>query len=295
MLDISIHNKCLLMKHIHKFLNHANLPWVNPIWDSYYPNGTLTPRPVVSFWWKGILKLLPLFKLWTKGSVGRGNTICFWQDNWGHNILQHKYPELHSFCHKADLTVHEFLQMDNPMEHFHTPLSLPALHQFQELQYILQNTQLSDSHDSWNYSWGSAFSSIKLYKCLTESDHNPPVIFRKIWKNAAILRYKIFLWLILHDRVNSRGLLKWKSFHLPSYDCETCHLRTEESTLHLFWDCDFAHDCWISVLGQRKRGISIFDEIVLLSEAFPSSIATEILIMGCWRIWMQRNGNFFTA
>lgn len=67
----------------------------------------------------------------------------------------------------------------------------------------------------------------------------------------------IFFWLLLHDRVNTRNLLHRKSFHLPSYNCELCHSNTEETSLHLFWDCDFAFSCWESILGHRHRGVSL--------------------------------------
>lgn len=147
-LDIATHNKCPLMKHLHKFIHHADLPWVKLIWDSYYPNGTFNPRPVGSFWWKGILKLFPLLKQWSKGVIGKGNTICFWQDNWGNGALQHKYPALFSFSIKENMTVQEFLQVEDSLGNFHTPLSIQAHQQLQDLQLITQNIQLSDDNDN---------------------------------------------------------------------------------------------------------------------------------------------------
>ena len=40
-LNLAIHNKCLLMKHIHKFFS-SDLPWVNLIWSSYTGNMALS-------------------------------------------------------------------------------------------------------------------------------------------------------------------------------------------------------------------------------------------------------------
>ena len=37
------------------------------------------------------------------------------------------------------------------------------------------------------------------------------------------------------------------------------------------------------------------DEIMLLVQALPPTIALEIAIVGCWHIWMQRNSKIFTA
>jgi hypothetical protein len=35
-LNLTVQNDCLLMKHVHKFYNHTDLPWVNLAWDLYY-------------------------------------------------------------------------------------------------------------------------------------------------------------------------------------------------------------------------------------------------------------------
>lgn len=66
-LNIAIHNRCLLMKHLHKFLNHEDFPWVKLIWESYYPGVVLSNRPMGSFWWKSVLKLLHQFNMISNG------------------------------------------------------------------------------------------------------------------------------------------------------------------------------------------------------------------------------------
>lgn len=47
------------MKHLYKFFNHANVPWVSLIYEAYYSDRLVSNRPIGSVWWKGILKLLP--------------------------------------------------------------------------------------------------------------------------------------------------------------------------------------------------------------------------------------------
>lgn len=176
------------------------------------------------------------------------------------------------------------------MENFHTPLSTQAYQRLLELHGITQGVQRCDNYDKWVYPWGSNFSSIKMYKMLKQGEPASP-IFARICRNATMLRYKIFLWLLLHDR----NLLHKEGFHLPSYNCELCHSHTEETSLHVFWDCNFAFSCCESILGHRNRGISLYDEITLLAQALPASIAMEILIMGCWNIWNQRTGTIFRS
>lgn len=115
-------------------------------------------------------------------------------------------------------------------------------------------------------------------------------IFRQLWKCAVMPRYKIFFWLLLHDRINTRGLLDRKNFFLPSKNWAICTLTADETVLHLFWDCPFAFDCWESINIQRVRGISVIDEIFFSKEALPKHFALSIVVMGCWHIWQQRNG-----
>lgn len=112
-------------------------------------------------------------------------------------------------------------------------------------------------------------------------------------KTANRLRHKLFFWLLLHDRVNTRNLLKRKNMFFDSYDCVFCNEHSEETLRHLFWDCNFAQDCWNSNFPSRKPGISCFDDIMLIHALLPAGIALDVIIQGCWRIWTQRNGKIF--
>ena len=109
------------------------------------------------------------------------------------------------------------------------------------------------------------------------------------------LRHKIFIWLLLHDRINTRNLLNRKSMHLTSYNCALCSDNTEETLLHLFWNCPFALQCWDTIIPSKPRGISAFDDFQLALEQLPPDIALDIIVMGCWSIWSIRNDKIFRA
>jgi len=40
-LNLRTQNDALLLKHLHKFFNRYDIPWVNLIWELYYSNGSL--------------------------------------------------------------------------------------------------------------------------------------------------------------------------------------------------------------------------------------------------------------
>lgn len=81
--------------------------------------------------------------------------------------------------------------------------------------------------------------------------------------------------------------------HLDSYNCALCADNTEETMLHLFWNCPFALHCWDRIIPHRKRGISVVDDIQLAILQMPQDIALDIVIMGCWGIWSIRNDKIF--
>lgn len=39
--------------------------------------------------------------------------------------------------------------------------------------------------------------------------------------------------------------------------------------------------------------MSFYEGLVLALEKLPAPIAMDIIILGCWNIWMQRNGRIF--
>lgn len=81
--------------------------------------------------------------------------------------------------------------------------------------------------------------------------------------------------------IQSRSLVRHKGMHMDSYDCALNNEYVEETTQHLRCDSSFSHSCQGSIIPQRHRGISSFDEVTLLKCALPKKIAMDIIILGC--------------
>jgi len=58
-INLRSQNTTLLLKHLDKFYNKRDIPWVKLIWSTYYADGTIphAAGEVGSFWWKDLLKL----------------------------------------------------------------------------------------------------------------------------------------------------------------------------------------------------------------------------------------------
>ena len=78
MLNIKTQNEALLLKHLHKFFNKEDVPWVSLVWEKYYGNDRLPSNSRQgSFWWKDVLKLLEKFKGMAKVNVNNGKSCFF--------------------------------------------------------------------------------------------------------------------------------------------------------------------------------------------------------------------------
>ena len=80
-LDLGIQNDALLIKHLFKFFNKADVPWVSLIWDTYY---AASPPQVTqscgSFWWRDVLMLYDKFCKVAVPHVRSGDMVVFWLD-----------------------------------------------------------------------------------------------------------------------------------------------------------------------------------------------------------------------
>ena len=105
-----------------------------------------------------------------------------------------------------------------------------------------------DQTDRWIFMWGShEYSSQKFYALIFRNMQVPPS-FTWLWKSKCTPRIKIFGWLLLVDRLNTRNMLRRRHFHLDAgYTCVMCNLGVEEDINHLFFDCPFAKYCWLSL------------------------------------------------
>lgn len=172
-------NKALLLKHLDKFYNQKQVPWVRLIWTTYYSNGKI-PHAVPekgSFWWKDIMRLWDIFRDIATCSVGNGKTILFWTDHWNGHLLQDKFPRLFSFAKDKSISVAKFLANPSIGQQFHIPLTMQAHEEYLQLQDILQGIQTQsegDNKDKWQYIWGSSIYSSKRCYNLPYKYISPP-------------------------------------------------------------------------------------------------------------------------
>jgi hypothetical protein len=56
-------------------------------------------------------------------------------------------------------------------------------------------------------------------------------IFKSLWKNKCQLKHKVFYWLWLKNRLNTRNMVRRKNMTLESYTCEKLYLTKRGNTI----------------------------------------------------------------
>ncbi|KAG8052070.1 hypothetical protein GUJ93_ZPchr0001g31242 [Zizania palustris] len=245
-INLQCQNNALLIKHLHKFATKQSSPWIDLVW-SLYNNSTNTPLLSAlrgSRWWKDIVQLSMLFRAVASPVVGDGSSTSFWSDNWGGSPLKFPCHDF-SFSKNKSISVKHFFNSDGLADLFFLPLSHEAFWELEQLDHLLASLNLfPDSANAWTFIWGSsAYSSSLFYNHHFKHLPTHP-IFGHLWKAKCTNKIKVFFWLLLMDRLNTRNILHRKHILPPNID-RNCALHSddqEETSLHLFF-CSFSQSC----------------------------------------------------
>jgi hypothetical protein len=160
--------------------------------------------------------LLDTFKGVAKVEFGSGDTILLWHDLWNNQVLELSFPHLHSFAKNDLITLSSMLQAQDFATHFNLTLLEIAYEQYCELTILLQGLPVSDGNDKWSYIWrNDNYIVSKAYNHLIGQVHVHPA-FKWIWISKCQSKQKVFFWLLLQNRLNTRCMLRRTNMILNS-------------------------------------------------------------------------------
>ena len=263
-LNLRLQNDALLLKHLFKFYNKVDTPWVHLVWSKYYT--TKVPhasREFGSFWWKDVLRLSIIFRGIAKCEIGDGSTVYFWDDMWSDAVLSQEFPRLASFASNENASVLEVMQATDLDELFFLPLSQQAFEEYEVLQLQLQNLPYdADAKDCWLPTWGNVYTSRRFYSHVFSTMEAHP-IFKAIWKSRCTPRVKFFAWLVLVDRLNTKSMLQRRHLNIQDDNiCVMCNRGEEETIDHLIFNCPFAKECWAIIHFDWNDRLQLSDRLV---------------------------------
>lgn len=209
-------------------------------------------------------------------------------------LLCDKFPRLYSYVLDEDESVAILRNSLDLFSHFALPLSVEAYQELQLVSQLLLDTPANvEANDQRSFIWGSSkYSPSKFYNFLFEQLPTDAA-FKALWKSRMLPKLKVFLWLLFHDRLNTRDLMLRKSWHLESGpNCVLCMLQHLETRDHLFLDCQFAKECWEAIGISWDLSLPITRRF-LLAKNFSGPCFMEVVSCAAWNIWKVRNDLIF--
>jgi hypothetical protein len=272
------------------------------VWQAYYQNSAPHAlSPVGSFWWRDVCKLFTTFRSITYLTPGVGKSILFWKDCWHDDLMAVSFPRIFSFALDTDISLKSMLScgtLGDLARHFAIPVSVQALVELQQIAALLvilkQNELDRVKPDSWTFmAQNGRYSSAAYYKFMF-ADLEVSPIFRKLWKSKSLHKPKVFVWLLLVDRLNTRDLIDRRHWHLNSgVNCALCGQWERETREHLFFNCSFAIRVWhkLGIIWATDPSMATMFERAKLTFQGPKFI--QVATCALWGIWKIRNSKVF--
>lgn len=298
--NLSLQNEALLLKHLDKFYRREDVQWVNLIWQRYYHDTVPhLAKEKGSFWWKDILRLNTQYRAVAICTPNKGDTISFWYDIIDGVIHSAVYPNLMSYAKDAHVSLWKLRRnSEDLLDCFKLPMSRAAYNEFLQLQnkLDLMTPIRQEGKDKWVFIWGQQEYASSRYYQYSFKFIRPHRTILWIWKTKCVPKIKVFAWLLLNDRLNTRNILRRRKKFLQSgYNCVLCQNGVEETSEHLFFDCPSASSRWFSLGITWEENANIHQKLHIAKQAFSGPFFMEIFLIGAWCLWNERNNLIFNS
>ena len=210
-----------------------------------------------------ISSLRPIFKTvqpFFRPKLGTGESFQFWADEWlGNGRLSQSFPSLFALTLDPECSVRQAWQNAwAPV--LPSTLSDQRVLDFMRLQELLANQRSSAGPDTWIWS-GQNLNVLAVYLRLRERVVPEDPLFlrlwRRVWKSRTLLKIRIFVWLLLSQRLMTRS---FRQRMAPNFtgDCALCGANLENCE-HLFVLCPISQAVWRLVGVARPTLTSLED------------------------------------
>lgn len=161
-------------------------------------------------------------------------------------------------------------------------------------QLTTQVTLDNKRSDVWKCVWGGSSTSSKFYSFCFRNERVDEV-FSWISKTKCNMKWKVFSWLLMVDRVNTRNMLKRRQFVLADddYSFMMCPTPPEETLVHLFYQCPFASTCWSALGISWPTHGNRFEIMHAGRRSWRLPMFMEVFVVAAWGIWKERNDKLF--
>ena len=225
---------------------------------------------------------------------GRGDRIKFWEDKWidGEESLAAKYPRLYLIsCQQNHLIQHMGGNKEADWEwnfSWRRPLfdnEIPMAVDF--LQHIESKPIQIHRRDEWVWTADSSgqYMAKSAYKMMRggDIDGTQDRAFEELWKLKVPIRYAVFAWRLLRDRLPTKSNLLRRQVEIVNRTCPFCR-SAEEEARHLFFHCSKIIPIWWESLSWVNN-VGVFPQDPRQHFLQHGSIAADGLRINRWKCW----------
>ncbi|GKA64594.1 RNA-directed DNA polymerase, eukaryota, reverse transcriptase zinc-binding domain protein [Tanacetum coccineum] len=175
-----------------------------------------------------------------KRQVNNGATTSFWYDSWADSSpLKSLFPRLFHLATNKDSSVRENWQNGWNLAWVRNSFSGYNASQLVILQNMISSIILNDSEDTWTWSLGGNFFTVRSARCQIDGEFLPDQGHSTRWNQIIPKKVNIFVWRASRDRLPSRWNLSRRGIEVNSLNCPICDAGTETS-FHTLWACSLA-------------------------------------------------------
>lgn len=319
--NIKHRNTALLLKWWSRFGVESNALWKRVLVDKYYgsfPNLSIIniESNSVSKLWMDIISVGdsclngnqgPAVKECFKWSLGNGNSIRFWHDNWlAAQPLKQVFPRVFALAEDKQALVSHMDYSGSWRIITTRPLRGRAMNEFQHLQSLLQSVQVvSNAADSfsWTFDQHRPFSVALAYDALSFQDSIlSRSVVQAIWLKWSPPRVRVFCWKAAHDALPTRWNMLIRGIIPLNFD-PMCALGCSELETqdHIFISCSAARLLWRKILiwWNIPFIFPVSTSALLQQCSFVSTCSgvNKLFHLTCvrtiWTIWYARNSYIF--
>ncbi len=255
-----------------------------------------------SQWWRSVLATRAIFKCGVTFSVRDGMRTDWWNDIWnGHASLRTLFPTIYEQAGSKNLRVKECWgargwRWRKILAGVATTSQRDGA-RVSRLRAAIPRGPSGNSRDEVRWRWGAAerFSVKSVYTFLQDGGVSD-VRYSKIWGIKAPVKVKVFVWLVLKNRVLTRdNLLKrgWRG----DDGCELCTERSE-TVNHLFLNCRFPKELLHGLLSNKaflrtcETPARLWEDCAAKGGSIGRGELQTIAAVW-WSIWLERNRRVF--
>lgn len=228
----------------------------------------------------------------------QGSTIRFWEQNWGMGLLKNRFDELYTFSIQQESNLQQALQMPDMIRQFRTNLSDQASRQLTTLQqeinrYRSQQHSVPESATDtvlWTVTENGVFTVRSEYQAML----NGPRIrttAHKIWKLRNPPRYRIFGWVLIHNKILTTHNLKKRGFQIAGI-CYLCW-NQDETSQHMFNECPQTIPIYRGVLHRGEGYTAGQNNINKMTDKNTPKTDKELILIANFTIWRERCNRIF--